>query len=151
MLHHYSISVANTSHVAQTLANMLNGQITGFGPYHNSYIIWLGDEYGTAIELYPLGTEMLPDSADWQASFTHNPNHTGFTATHAALSVPLSREQIYAVAEQQGWRAIELPRGGFNVIEFWIENRVMIELLTPDMAEDYISTTKKFRPVSGNN
>jgi hypothetical protein len=55
------------------------------------------------------------------------------------------REEILQIAGDNGWKALELSRGGFNVIEFWIENRVMIELLTPDMARDYLTTARKSR------
>jgi hypothetical protein len=47
-----------------------------------------------------------------------------------------------AIAEREGWRAIELSRGAFRVIEFWIENRVMLELLTEDMAQEYLQATR---------
>lgn len=53
-------------------------------------------------------------------------------------------EDIFDVAHAQGWKALELSRGGFSVIEFWIENSVMIELLTPDMAKDYLFATRRF-------
>lgn len=144
MIHHYSIPVHDTKRVADVLGKLVGGIITRFGPYKNSYIVWFGDEHGTAIELYPSGTEMIPDSGKGQANFVHNIEHSGFSATHAAVSVDCTREEIYQVARELGWRALELPRGGFNVIEFWIENSVMIELLTPDMAKDYLSETKKF-------
>jgi hypothetical protein len=87
---------------------------------------------------------MIPDKGMEQANFVHNPRHSEFCATHAAISINRSREEIFRVAEESGWRALELPRGGFNVIEFWIENSVMIELLTPDMANDYLSATRRF-------
>jgi hypothetical protein len=45
------------------------------------------------------------------------------------------------LAQQQGWRAIELSRGSFNVIEFWVENRVMLELMTREMTSDYLRAT----------
>ncbi len=144
MIHHYSIPVQDTQNVSAVLAGLFGGTITRFGPYPNSYIVWFGDEYGTAIELYPAGTEMYPDVGENQANFQHNPSHSRFCATHAAISINRSREEIFKVAATQGWKALELPRGGFNVIEFWIENRVMIELLTLDMANDYLSATKKF-------
>ncbi|MFC6672318.1 hypothetical protein [Marinobacterium aestuariivivens] len=59
--------------------------------------------------------------------------------------VGIKKLRRFEVARAQGWKALELPRGGFDVIEFWIENRVMIELLTPDMAKDYLAATRKFR------
>ena len=147
MIHHYSIPVSDTGRVSEVLARLVNGTVTRFGPYEDSYIVWFGDEQGTAIEVYPAGTEMVPGTGEQQAGFVHNPTYTGYTATHAAISVPCSRDTIFILAREQGWRAVELPRGGFNVIEFWIENRVMIELLTADMAEDYLAITRKYRNV----
>ncbi len=146
MIHHYSISVCDTKKVANVLANLLNGTITRFSPNENSYIVWFGDEYGTAIELFPNGTEMIPDAENGQAHFVNNTTYSGFSATHAAISIPCSKEEICDVATKSGWRALELSRGGFSVIEFWIENKVMVEFLTPDMAKDYLLTTQKFMP-----
>lgn len=143
-IHHYSIPVQDTRRVAEVLCELFNGTITPFGPYQNSFIVWFGDEYGTAIELFPTGTEMIPDAGDGQANFRHNAMANGFTATHAAISIDRSREEILTLARDNKWRALELSRGSFNVIEFWIENRVMIELLTPDMARDYLAATRKF-------
>jgi len=144
MIHHYSIPVQDTKKVSEVLAALFGGTITRFGPYPNSYIVWFGDEYGSAIELYPAGTEMYPDAGENHANFHHNPSYSKFCATHAAISINRSREAIFEVATTQGWKALELPRGGFNVIEFWIENSVMIEFLTPDMANAYLSATKSY-------
>lgn len=145
-IHHFSIPVEDTRQVAEVLQDLFGGTITPFGPYPNSYIVWFGDEHGSAIELYPEGTEMFPAAGDGQANFRHNSSHTGFTATHAAISINRSRENIFEVANENGWKAVELSRGSFNVIEFWIENRIMIELLTPAMAQEYLAATKRFRP-----
>ncbi len=144
MIHHYSISVQDTKNVSKVMASLFNGTITGFGPYRDSYIVWFGDDYGSAIELYPAGAEMFPDLGEGPGHFRHNPSHSKYCATHAAISINRSKETIYRIAEEQGWKAIELNRGGFNVIEFWVENRVLIELLTLEMAMDYLSTTKKY-------
>ncbi len=145
MIHHYSIAVSNTKKVANILSRLFEGSVSEFGPYKNSHMVWLGDEYGTAIEVYPDGTEMIPDTENGQARFVHNATHSGFTATHAAISIKRTREEIYTFAKEAGWRALELSRGEFNVIEFWIENKVMIELLTPDMARDYLVVTDKYK------
>jgi len=142
MIHHLSIPVKEPAHVAQVLCEIFDGKVTEFGPYKNAYIAWAGDEHGTAIEVFPVGTELLPDSGDGQASFRHSERATGFTATHAAVSVHRSKADIVAIAEREGWRAIELSRGAFRVIEFWIENRVMLEILTEDMAQEYLQATR---------
>ena len=138
MIHHLSIHARDTRHVASVLAEMFGGRVTGFGPYPNSYIAWMGDEHGTAIEVYPVGTEMFPDGGAGQANFRHASGASGFGSTHAAVSIGRTRAEIFEFARREGWRAIELPRGPNNVIEFWIENAVMLELLTADMARDYV-------------
>ena len=142
MLHHLSIPAANPQQVVRVLANLLGGDVSGFGPYHNSYIAWARDAAGTAIEVYPRGTELRPDPAPRQAQFHHNPQHSPYVATHAAISVDRSEEEVLAIAREAGWRALRLSRGSFDVIEFWVENSVMLEILTPAMAADYLRSTR---------
>jgi hypothetical protein len=38
-----------------------------------------------------------------------------------------------------------MPRGPNNVIEFRIGNALMLELLTPDMARDYVNAMRRFQ------
>lgn len=68
MIHHLSIPARHTRHVADVLAELFGGVVTGFGPYPNS---------------------------------------------------------ILAVAEREDWRALRLPRGPFDVIEFWMSANPM--------------------------
>ena len=146
MIHHLSIHARDPRHVATVLTELFGGALTGFGPWPGSFIAWLGDELGSAIEVFPRGTEMFPDAHAGQANFRRAPQSSAFTATHAAISIDRDAEQIFAIAKREGWRAIELPRGPNRVIEFWIENAVMLELLTPEMKRDYVAATKKWQP-----
>ncbi len=157
MIHHISIPATNPLHVANVLVELLGGVMTRFGPYRDSYIAWAGDDYGTAIEVYPVGTEIFPDVEGGQANFRHNVNASLFVATHATVSVDRSKEEILSLAKREGWQAIELSRGSFRVIEFWIENHVMLEIATEEMAQEYLQATAVFRrnralqptPISG--
>lgn len=140
MIHHVSLPATDPRHTAEVFSELLGGgTVTRFGPYDGSWIAWSRDAHGTAIELYPAGTELFPPDGPGQAQFRHDAGATGYTATHAAISVPVDEDHIHTVAEREGWRAVRLPRGGFDVVEFWIDNRVMVELLTPDMAADYLT------------
>ncbi len=145
MIHHLSIPARDPRHVAEVLVELFGGTLTGFGPWRDSFIAWAGDPFGTAIEVYPLGTEMLPDDGAGQAWFRSAAAPSPHVATHAAVSVQRSRQEILALARREGWRAIELPRGPHQVIEFWIENAVMLELMTPEMAGDYMRAMAVFR------
>ena len=143
MIHHISIPARDTRHVADVLAELFRGVVTGFGPYPNSWIAWAGDEAGAAIEVYPVGTEMYPPTGHGQALFRHNPAVSGATATHATVSLDRTEVEILAIAAREGWRALRLPRGPFDVIEFWIENIVMLELMTPEMTAAYLASTPR--------
>jgi hypothetical protein len=145
VIHHISIPARDPRHVAKVLVELFGGRLSGFGPYPDSFIAWVGDGFGTAIEVFPVGTEMLPDSGPGQANFRHRADSSPFTATHAAISVDRDRFAILALAAREGWRAVELSRGPNNVIEFWIENAVMLELMTPDMADAYMAAAERYQ------
>ncbi len=146
MIHHLSIPATDTRHVAEVLVELFGGVLSGFGPYPDSWIAWAGEEAGAAIEVYPVGTEMFPPTGLGQAQFRHNPAASPFTATHATVSVQRSEAEILALGEREGWRAVRLPRGPFDVIEFWIENAVMLELMTPEMTAAYLASAPRRRP-----
>lgn len=144
MIHHLSIPATDTRHVAQVLVELLGGVLTPFGPYADSWIAWAGDEHGAAIEVYPVGTEMFPDpDGVGQANFHHNAAATPFTATHATVSVDRSEDEVLAIAAREGWTAIPLSRGPFDVIEFWVENAVMLEVMTAEMTADYLAAAPR--------
>ncbi|MEH2073171.1 hypothetical protein [Nostoc sp.] len=146
MIHHISISVQNPLHVAEVLAEVLNGQAFPFFPNPGSYMVFPLDEHGTGIEVYPLKTRLMPGEGDKQCTFVEDATPSGFTATHAAISVSSSQEKIELIGKREGWRVLRCNRDSFfDVIEFWLENKIMIELLTPEMSAQYLAATQ---PVS---
>jgi hypothetical protein len=143
VIHHLSLPARDTRHVAEVLVELFGGVLTGFGPYHDSWIAWAGDDAGTAIEVYPAGTELYPPVGPGQARFRHDGTASGFSATHATVSVDRSVAEIRALAAREGWRAELLSRGPHDVIELWIENRVMLELMTAEMTARYLAATPR--------
>ncbi len=143
MIHHISISAQNPQHVAQVLAEIWNGQVVPFFPHPGSFMVFPLDEYGTGIEIYPLETQLIPGEGEEQCKFAHAANSSQFIATHAAISVTKTQEEIEQIAKREGWRALRCNRNSlFDVIEFWLENKVMLELLTPEMADQYLAVTQ---------
>lgn len=139
MIHHFSIAARNPARVAAVLAEVIGGQAHNFSPFPGSRIVVAGDAHGTAIEVYPLGLELAPGEGEGPAHALDNARPSDFTATHAAISVALDEEGIKRIAGREGWRAVTCTRTvAFQVVEFWLENRVMIEFLTPQMARDYL-------------
>lgn len=143
MIHHFSIPAANPQRVATVLAELCQGNYAQFPPHPGSYIAFAGDEHGTAIEVYPAGTVLRPGQGADELQFAHQDPPQNFIATHAALSVALSETAIKEIGEREGWRAVRCDRDGlFEVIEFWLENTVLLELLTPEMASRYQEAVK---------
>lgn len=142
MLHHISISVENPQHVANVMAEIMHGKVVPFSPNPGSYMMLVGDEFGTGIEFYPMGSELIPDARLGQVGFQINEHPANYTSVHAAISVPLNLEEIERIGAREGWRVLPCSRNGaFDVVEFWIENHLMLELLTPEMAAKYLDAT----------
>lgn len=140
MIHHLSFPAIDPLRVAQVLAEIWGGKVVSFPPHPGSYMVLTLDEYGTMIEIYPIGTEMVPGIDAGEVLFSFNAFASPHTATHAAISVPTSQKTIEQIAAREGWRCVRCDREGFfEVIEFWIENRMLIELLPPTLAPKYLS------------
>ncbi len=143
MIHHISIAANNPRHVAEVLAKILGGKVAPFPSHPGSYVAIAMDEKGTLIEVYPLGTELIPGDGEQQVQFRKNQNYSPYDAVHAAVSVSISEKEIEEIVAEEGWRVLHCNRGQFEVIEFWIENRLMIELLTPEIAPQYLNFVQK--------
>jgi hypothetical protein len=101
------------------------------------------DDYGTIVEIYLIKTVLVPGEGDHQVEFGLNSETSGLTAIHAAISVPTSQKQIEQIAAREGCRCVCCDRDGFfDVIELWVENRLMLALLTPEMACKYLGFMK---------
>ncbi|HYE34191.1 hypothetical protein [Methylocaldum sp.] len=141
MIHHISIAARHPEHVATVLAEFLGGRAFPFPVFAGSYIALTDDPHRTAVEVYPLGTELKPGLEREAVTTVNNDAPSAFTATHAAISVDLTEQQIKNIAARESWRAVTCNRGDlFDVVELWVENRVLIELLTPEMARAYLDT-----------
>lgn len=137
MIHHLSIAAKNPLHVATVLAEICHGRVTAVLSTSRSYAVLTDDDYGTQIEVYPRGTELMPGQGQEQVVYIQSRFTPMFTATHALLSVPSSEEQIQQIGQREGWRVLKSDRGSFEVIEFWIENKLLLELLPPTISLRY--------------
>lgn len=142
MIHHISIAALNPLHVAQVLAELMQGQAIPFSNHEGSFIAMTFDAHGTMIEIHPQGTELIPGMDEEAVRHRQNALAASYTAVHAAVSVPVSESKICEIGLREGWRVARYNRGGFfDVIEFWIENHMMLELLPPADAEKYLAFT----------
>jgi hypothetical protein len=154
MIHHVSIPAQKPQRVAEVLAELMGGRCLPFGPLEGAFMATSGDAHGTMIEVYPeRATLDIPDRDD-QVVFGENQAPPKTWPFHALLSVPLEVEQVERIGAREGWRAKTFGRGMqghepfFHVIEFWVENRLMIEVATPTMTKEYLDFLKSVQPAS---
>ena len=92
MIHHISISAHDPKHVADVLAELMNGRCYPFpGGVADSFMAVSGDENGSMIEVYPEGVTLVPgtrDDAQVRANYDAKPDYVPF---HLLLSVPAKR------------------------------------------------------------
>jgi len=140
MIHHLSIAARDPKHVAGILAELMGGVAVPFPPNPGSFFALQLDENGSGVEVYPAGTELQPGGDDG-ASFVKK-HARGYGATHFALSVATDAETVEAIARREGWQCFRCNRRPFHVIEVWLENESMVEILPPEFAAEYLAFTR---------
>jgi hypothetical protein len=143
MIHHVSLGARDPKHVADVLAELMGGRNYPFpGGIADSFIAVSGDKHGTAIEVYPEGMQLRPDGAGAvRGERTALAGEYG--PFHLLLSVPTDQATVEKIGKREGWTTRLCGRGApgqkplFHVIEFWLENRVMVEVAPQDMIGDY--------------
>lgn len=132
-IHHFSISAVHPEKVARALAEILGGSVRPFPAHAGSFMASTGGPLDVGIEVYPLGVELAQNETTRKVEFHRSDAPSRHTATHAALSVPVTQATIESIAAREGWTAQRVQRGPFDLIEFWIEDRVMLELFPTDI------------------
>jgi len=149
MIFHASMPARNPQHVAQFIAQLWDGFAAPFPSFPDSWMAVAGDERGTIIETYPHDRVITPGTSDESFAPGAAATPAQYSAFHMAIATRMSAEEVYALGEQEGWRTIRCTRGDnfFDVIEVWVENTTMIEVLTSDMQVQYQSfaTPANFR------
>jgi hypothetical protein len=140
MIHHLSIAARDPQHVAGVLAEFMGGAAVPFPPNPGSFFALQLDEHGSGVEVYPAGTELQPGGANGGCFVKKEAR--GYGPTHFALSVANEADQVEAIAAREGWQCFRCNRGPFHVIEVWVENESMVEILPPEFAREYLAFTR---------
>ncbi len=144
MIHHISIAAQEPAAVAEAFAELLGGVSVPFPPHPGSFIAIAADGKGTGVEVYPEGTVLTPNG-EAGANFVRAQPGRGFGPVHFALSVGVSAVQVAALARRMGWHCFHCRRGGdaFGVIELWVENTTMVEILPAEYAAEYLAFAER--------
>jgi hypothetical protein len=155
MLNHISIAVNDPKKVADILAELWGGMVIPFPPAPDSFIVLANDGRGSAVEVTPAGTVLVPGeglppeddlgaaTAEYEAKFVKSEYVPQYVATHLNISTELSIDEIRAIGKREGWRTFVANRDGglFQLVELWIEGNFMLEVMTPAQTARYREIT----------
>src|ERR1700732_5443495 len=141
MIHHLSIAARDPKQVAEVLAELMGGVAVPFPPNPGSFFALQLDEHGAGVEVYSAGTELQPGGSDG-GGFVKKREARGYGPTHFALSVATDADKVEAIAAREGWQCFRCNRGPFHVIEVWVENEAMGEILPPGVGRGYSGFTR---------
>ncbi|NWG47029.1 MAG: hypothetical protein HXY25_10860 [Alphaproteobacteria bacterium] len=138
MLFHASIPADEPERVARFLAALWRGRVLPFPVFARSFMAMAEDARGTEIEVTPRSLEQIPGPEE--VTTRENPAPSPYGATHLALGSKLSEDEILTLAAREGWTARVCDRGGvFHVVEVWLENKFLIEVLTEAFQREYLA------------
>jgi hypothetical protein len=140
MIHHISIPANDPRHVADVLAELMDGRSYPFpGGVPDSFMAVSGDRHGTMIEVYPADMTLAPEGTP-----ERKPGQKAQRGPfHVLLSVPLSREEIETIGNREGWTTRFCGRGRlgkeplFHLVEVWVEDHFLMEVAPQSMVGDY--------------
>lgn len=140
MIFHASIPADDPERVARVMAEIWRGEAFPFPPWPGGFVAVAGDDRGTTLEVYPRAHTIAPGEGGEGARPLIDPTVGRFGCFHVATATDRSAEDIFAIGRREGWRTVRCRRGGlFEVIELWLENVLMVEVMTADMQADYLA------------
>ena len=152
MIAHVSVPARNPKDTALFLGKIIDGAVFEFPVVPGAWIAVAEDGSGLAIEVYPIDMAHHPGVGDvdpavrpdgngtvpWEDQIHPATVQTQPSGFHLALSTTLREDDIVATAKAAGWRALPCDRAGvFKVVEVWIDNNVLVEVLVPKEVERY--------------
>jgi hypothetical protein len=136
MILHASFTVGAPRNAAETLAQLMAGEAFPFLEIgEDTWIAMSGDEHGTLVEFLQRGTEFhyVPGG-----TVAHRQGEKAReSGCHILIETPHDEARVLAIAEERGCGAHRTKHGPLELMEFWIEDCLLIEVATPQMAAAY--------------
>lgn len=134
MILHASIVADEPRNTAETLATLLGGVALPLGPGEGTWSAVGSDPIGNMISVLGRGSEFhrTDDRVD-----TRMGEPVRHSAYHLLIETSLSEAEVVSLAADRGCHTLRTKHGAFDVIEFWVDDCLLIEVVTPEMAREY--------------
>jgi hypothetical protein len=136
MIFHISISADDPKRTATMIAELWRGEAFPFPMVgKGSWVAHAGDARGSSVEVYPRDLALSPTDRGGEERYAPVSRNGPF---QAAIATPLSIEEVEEIGRRYNCHTSLCHRGPlFRVIEFWVDNCLMLEMLTPQMQAEY--------------
>ena len=154
MIAHFSLPAREPRQVAEVFAALLDGVTMPFPVVPGAWVAIARDGSGCGVEVLPeasafnagTGEADANDPAQgpmvkpWEVQIRQDGYAQATSGFHVAITTSKTAEEIVELVRPLGWRAVPCDRGGvFNLVELWVENRYLIEVLPPTGVERYLA------------
>ena len=139
MLHHVSFNARDPERAARIMASLMDAAPVRLPapPFpQGAWSVVCGDSYGSMIELIPWG-HVLDSRA--RSGMIHDAEMRPRTGSHVLVGTPLPQDAVLAIAEREGLDAAPMDTGLFQFIKVWVEESVLVELMTPQQLPAYLA------------
>jgi hypothetical protein len=134
MILHASVVADHPKATAQTLAALLGGIALPVGPGDGTWSAIGPDPIGNLISVLARGSEFHRASSHVETRAGPPMRHSAY---HLLIESPLSETAVLDLAREQGCSAHRATHGAFDVIEFWIDDCLLVEIATPELSAAY--------------
>lgn len=136
MIFHISIAADDPKRTATMLAELWRGEAFPFPMVgKGSWVAHAGDDRRSTIEVYPRDMAIYPTERAGEERYEPVSRYGPF---HAAVATPLTIEEIEEIGRRYDCHTSLCQRGPwFRVVEFWVDNSLMLEMMTPEMQREY--------------
>ena len=139
MIAHVSLPAIDCAKVARVLAEMMGGDALRFPPGGpDAWNCW-SKANDFQVVVTPCGQMMVegPHGQVWVSRDGAGAAPRAYES-HFAMMVERSAAEIVELARAVGWHARVCNRGGlFDLVEVWVENAYLVEVLDPVQMADY--------------
>lgn len=154
MIAHISIPSENPKQTALFFAAVIGGLVFDFPVVAGAAIAVARNGSGTAVEVYPPSMKHHPGTGavdpavrpagmapmPWEDQIFSESGERRPTSFHLAIDTQLSEAEVISRAQSLGWRVLACERAGvFGVVEVWVDNLYLVEVLVPEQAARYRS------------
>jgi len=137
MIYHAAIPANDPKSAAEALAQIMGGEAMPFPVVPESWIAWSGDGE-TELEVVPRGHGFARADGGKEPRWVPASEGLGASGWHVAIGTERAAQDVVRIARAAGWPAQICDRAGFfEIIEVWVDDCSLVEVLDPNMQRRY--------------